>query len=396
MRLWTRNRSTATYSSRISTSKTSAESRNSPSPRLGRVTLLAGRNGVGKTTVLEALKVYAKRVEYDSLHEVLTDREEISVITDEDGDKNSEPEWEALFFGRDATKRGKISLGPRQGQDQLLLESTSLSNMAEEDVAIFKGQFPQISLRGDSHALKATFQNSTWFVPAFFSLDKRQRSYIVDPSAIFMGRGGYLASLRRDPRMPPPVTCEQLGPDTIESSELSRYWDNVALEPDEGKAIRALNLIYGEDVERITMIGDDKRSRRIGGRRFMVKLKSLKHRTSLKSLGGGALRLCGVALALANSRNGFLLIDEAENGIHHTVQRDYWRMVLQTAHENKVQVFATTHSWDCVRGFAQAAVQDENIEGVLVRLEKENDRLRAVRYSERKLRIAAEQGIEVR
>ena len=120
-------------------------------PRLGRVTLLAGRNGVGKTTVLEALKVYAKRVEYDSLHEVLTDREEISVITDEDGDKNSEPEWEALFFGRDATKRGKISLGPRQGQDQLLLESTSLSNMAEEDVAIFKGQFPQISLRGDSH-----------------------------------------------------------------------------------------------------------------------------------------------------------------------------------------------------------------------------------------------------
>ena len=211
-----------------------------------------------------------------------------------------------------------------------------------------------------------------------------------------MGRGGYLASLRRDPRMPPPVTCEQLGPDTIESSELSRYWDNVALEPDEGKAIRALNLIYGEDVERITMIGDDKRSRRIGGRRFMVKLKSLKHRTSLKSLGGGALRLCGVALALANSRNGFLLIDEAENGIHHTVQRDYWRMVLQTAHENKVQVFATTHSWDCVRGFAQAAVEDENIEGVLVRLEKENDRLRAVRYSERKLRIAAEQGIEVR
>ena len=60
-------------------------------PRLGRVTLLAGRNGVGKTTVLEALKVYAKRVEYNSLHEVLTDREEISVITDEDGDATSEP-----------------------------------------------------------------------------------------------------------------------------------------------------------------------------------------------------------------------------------------------------------------------------------------------------------------
>ena len=65
---------------------------------------------------------------------------------------------------------------------------------------------------------------------------------------------------------------------------------------------------------------------------------------SLRSLGDGAVRLFGVALALANSQGGFLLIDEAENGIHHTIQRDFWRMVLLTAQENNVQVFATTHS----------------------------------------------------
>ena len=57
-------------------------------------------------------------------------------------------------------------------------------------------------------------------------------------------------------------------------------------------------------------------------------------------------RLFTVALALANSRDGFLLIDEAENGIHHSVQADYWRLVLQTAQDNNVQVLATTHSWD--------------------------------------------------
>ena len=78
----------------------------------------------------------------------------------------------------------------------------------------------------------------------------------------------------------------------------------------------------------------------------------------LRSLGDGAVRLFGVALALANSQGGFLLIDEAENGIHHTIQRDFWRMVLLTAQANNVQVFATTHSWDCVVGFAQAAVED--------------------------------------
>ena len=116
----------------------------------------------------------------------------------------------------------------------------------------------------------------------------------------------------------------------------------------------------------------------------------------LKSLGDGALRLFGVALALANSRDGFLLMDEAENGIHHSVQRDLWRMVIQTAQENNVQVLATTHSWDCVRGFAQAAIEMDDVEGVLVRLDQDDYGLRAVEYSEEDLKVVVEQGIEVR
>ena len=102
----------------------------------------------------------------------------------------------------------------------------------------------------------------------------------------------------------------------------------------------------------------------------------------------------GIALALANSQDGFLVIDEAENGIHHSVQRDFWKMVIRTAHENNVQVLATTHGWDCVAGFAQAATKLG--EGALVRLETNGDGIRAVEYSEEDLRVAAEQGIEVR
>ena len=66
----------------------------------------------------------------------------------------------------------------------------------------------------------------------------------------------------------------------------------------------------------------------------------------LRTLGDGAMRCFAVALALAKSTNGFLLIDEAENGIHHSIQPKFWNMVLQTAQRNNVQVIATTHSWD--------------------------------------------------
>ena len=75
------------------------------------------------------------------------------------------------------------------------------------------------------------------------------------------------------------------------------------------------------------------------------------------------MRLFGVALALANSKDGFLLIDEAENGIHHSIQRDFWTMILKAAHQNNVQVLATTHSWDCVAGFAMAATEIEEVDG---------------------------------
>ena len=81
----------------------------------------------------------------------------------------------------------------------------------------------------------------------------------------------------------------------------------------------------------------------------------------------------------------------------HDVLCDFWRMVLRTAQDNNVQVIATTHGWDCVRGFAQAATELEDVEGVLVRLEREEDsRTRAVEYPEGKLMAAARHGIEVR
>ena len=105
--------------------------------------------------------------------------------------------------------------------------------------------------------------------------------------------------------------------------------------------------------------------------------------------------LFGVALALANSRGGFLLIDEAENGIHHSVQKNFWRMVMEAAEANDVQVLATTHSWDCVRGFSQAA-NELDAEGRLVRIERDGGKAKAIEYSEVDLGIIAEQGKEVR
>ena len=197
--------------------------------------------------------------------------------------------------------------------------------------------------------------------------------------------------------LPKAPACEYLGPGLPMSDDVARLWDKIILTDDEDRVIQAVNLMTDEDIVQIAVVGNGAGSgRATDGRRMLARLRSHGRPVPLKSLGDGAVRTFGVATALASSKDGFLLINEAENSIHHAVQRDFWRMVLQTAEDNNVQVLATTHGWDCVRGFAQATVDLDAIDGALVRLERRDGHTRAVDYSQDALAIAAREGIEVR
>ena len=305
-------------------------------PRLGRVTLLAGKNSVGKTTVLDAVRVYASRGRYSVLSDLLRDRQEITESTDEDGDSAVDLDWMALFHGRSPNDQARIIVGPKD--EEYHLEMHLVDNTQ-------RVLFPD---RMATMILKVIFRKNEQFLHDL-SLEYRYRR---------------VRRLQRNDELPPAMTCEYLGPGMLNEGQMSHLWDSVALTDDENRVRNALDLVIGTDVVGVAIVGKSTAVR--GARRAIVRLKSQDQPVPLTSLGDGAVRLFGVALALANSRGGFLLIDEAENGIHHTVQQDLWTMILRTAHENDIQVLATTHSWDCVRGFAQAAAEFEPGKGVLV------------------------------
>lgn len=314
-------------------------------PDLGRVTLLTGKNGVGKTTVLEAVRAYAAQGYPPVLHELLMRRREFSIATDEDGDPFTTPDWPALFYGRSISDKSQIVIG--------------------------------------SHKKKKKIKITKDFLPD--ELESRR---------IGIHRQ-YIRPVSEDEYPPDMIDFELLGPGLPDDDRMAVLWDDVALTDNENKALQALRLVY-PDAERVAVIGGGARFIRAGGRRVVVRVNELERPVPLRSLGDGAVRLFGLALALANSQDGFLVIDEAENGIYHSIQRNYWRMVLQAAHDNNVQVIATTHSWDCVRAFAQEAVENDEVDGALIRLEKDEDGIYPIEYSEEDLKVCAEQGIEVR
>ena len=348
--------------------------------RLGRVNLISGRNGVGKTSLLDAVRVYAAQGQYRVLSEILRTREELNQTIDDDGSETLAPDLECLFHGRRPSSENQISIGPTKEELQLSMSIGFLrqNGITQGNMFTQEGRFEE-----DIRALIVKFQHKTREIPISRHSSIRNLRLLT----------------REENELSTGTLCESIGPSILDNANIARFWDRVALTDDEIRAVQALNLMFSDMVERVAIVGDDRLRRPLfGGRRVVVRLKNEESPVPLKSLGDGAVRLFSVALALANSKDGFLLIDEVENGIHYSLQFDFWKMVMKAAHENNVQVFATTHSWDCVRGFARAALETEEVEGHLVRLyrHRKSGQVRAVEYSERDLKIAAEQGIEVR
>ncbi len=48
-------------------------------------------------------------------------------------------------------------------------------------------------------------------------------------------------------------------------------------------------------------------------------------------------------MLMVSVENGVLLIDEIATGLHYEAQTEMWGLLLQTAKELNLQIFATTH-----------------------------------------------------
>jgi AAA15 family ATPase/GTPase len=97
----------------------------------------------------------------------------------------------------------------------------------------------------------------------------------------------------------------------------------------------------------------------LGGAHLEVKRKG-ENFMSVSLFGDAINKILNIILSLVNNESSILLIDEIENGIHYTVQRDFWKFIFElTALESfNNQVFATTHSLEMIKAFADIASKE--------------------------------------
>jgi AAA domain, putative AbiEii toxin, Type IV TA system len=91
-----------------------------------------------------------------------------------------------------------------------------------------------------------------------------------------------------------------------------------------------------------------------------------------------------------------LFIDEIENGMHHLVLEPLWRWIASTARRRNLQVFATTHSEECIQAACRAfqGLDDDGLR--VIRLDRLESETRAIIYDRALIEVAERTGTEIR
>jgi AAA15 family ATPase/GTPase len=116
----------------------------------------------------------------------------------------------------------------------------------------------------------------------------------------------------------------------------------------------------------------------------------------LPLMGEGMGKLTSILLRFANARNGVVIIDEIENGFHHSILKDIWKVIFEAAIKFNVQIFATTHSYECIKAVNDVLLNNPQYDFALHRLVRYEDGILHKTLNKEKLSMAIESNLEVR
>jgi len=107
----------------------------------------------------------------------------------------------------------------------------------------------------------------------------------------------------------------------------------------------------------------------------------------------GINKLFAMLVAMAHQK--VLLIDEIENGIYFDVLPEMWTAIYDFASSSGAQVFASTHSWECLKA-ASGMVKQHSDDVRLLKLKRQDGKCSARIVDGRDFESALEEDVEVR
>ncbi len=328
--------------------------------KLGHVNLIVGKNNSGKSTVLEALVLLASGFELETVRKLNRFRSVNKYsINHQRGFSDNLFSIEPLLHSKSTSQNVYI------GNDFYYI---NFGYVIPDSKKKFLGKYGYL-LNDGSNGFKLQVSSDTE-LNTFKELEFGQKADIQ-------------------------YNFRLIDTNNINTVDLAAIWDDTVLTEDEDLILQMLNIIEPniQDFAFLTSSNQE--------RIPFVRLKNTKSRTALYDMGDGIFRLLQIILKVLKARDGFLFIDEFENGLHYSVQPEVWRLIFELSQRYNIQVFATTHSWDCIESFAKVAKEREDLEGVLFRMgrsvrKSDNGKVIATEFNEDELYNLTKDNIEVR
>ena len=357
---------------------------------LTRVNLLVGKNNCGKTSILEATEFLVSGGDPFVLTQAANRRGEVSEIraapppgSRPDISPRSRPDISHYFFGHLADPGASFRLsGDGYGPISVAVRLVD----DDDDPRYFGGD----SGEGAPFVLEIT-GNAV----------KGARNLPLTESGALLTFRIPLRALRRRAAGPPgaldtlSVPVELVTPDSLDPDRMRVLWDRVLSDDRESEVVDAMKLLDG-DLKSISFLTSDSSRMRSDRAGVLLGFQGGGRRVPLGSHGDGMRRLLALSLALTQTAGGLLLVDEIDTGLHWTVMEDMWRLVVDTARKSSVQVFATTHSLDCIRGLAALVESYPDVAGEVSTHKIERLLDKAVRFDATDVHAAVEHNIEMR
>ena len=334
--------------------------------RLGRINLFTGKNNVGKTALLEALFLLS-----GGGHAHLTFNPHVV----RHSGKAEVPVgpfgtvlWKSLFFEMDTSQTVIIEgCHATLRHMQLTLQAAGADTLNGFPASLREPMMINAPITG---GLELHYQD-------------RHRSAQTTVGQAYIRKDQYET---KSPESPVPFLAAIVLPAHRNSQEDAQRLANMRTQKQDQTLVNALKVIE----PRLKSVTDSV----AGGTPAIWCDIGLSELVPLFTMGEGMVSIARLVLAIKAAVGGIVLIDEIENGLHYAVLPQVWQVVAETARQNDVQVFATTHSYECVRGAYRSLGNDKGF--CLHRLEVSPEGNRCVSYGESALEGAIEHGIEVR
>lgn len=113
--------------------------------------------------------------------------------------------------------------------------------------------------------------------------------------------------------------------------------------------------------------------------------------------GDGLRHYISIICALYTFSNGYLFVDEIDNGVHYSQLERLWELILTLSKETHCQVFAVTHSKEMLEAFARVAkkLDDQDVSCITLVKNKQQE-IKAITRDYDTLLDSIEQDREVR